>query len=172
MEYLDKVLGVKVTYEDVEFKHGVTVLDAAYLIPFKAKHGWIWQIVRPQENTLIAKILRNITVFCELIPRTDTEDIRNPLLSSLRKAQSAGPHCWYSSARHWGTPDRQWTHDQGENLRHGFWPLYGACRGSDPPVPPRQALQWALWKPLSSSTAVSRSGNTLQYMVYPSFRRR
>jgi len=41
MEYLDKVLGVKVTYEDVEFKHGVTVLDAAYLIPFKAKHGWI-----------------------------------------------------------------------------------------------------------------------------------
>ena len=34
-----------------------------------------------------------IIVFCELIPRTDTEDIRNPLLSSLRKAQSAGPHC-------------------------------------------------------------------------------
>ena len=33
-----------------------------------------------------------IIVFCELIPRTDTEDIRNPLLSSLRKAQSAGPH--------------------------------------------------------------------------------
>ena len=32
-----------------------------------------------------------IIVFCELIPRTDTEDIRNPLLSSLRKAQSAGP---------------------------------------------------------------------------------
>ena len=40
MEYLDKVLGVKVTYEDVEFKHGVTVLDAAYLIPFKAK-AWM-----------------------------------------------------------------------------------------------------------------------------------
>lgn len=34
-----------------------------------------------------------IIVFCELIPRTDTEDIRNPLLSSLHKAQSAGPHC-------------------------------------------------------------------------------
>ena len=34
-----------------------------------------------------------IIVFCELIPRTDTEDIRNPLLSSLRKAQSVGPHC-------------------------------------------------------------------------------
>ena len=27
----------------------------------------------------------HIIVFCELIPRTDTEDIRNPLLSSLRK---------------------------------------------------------------------------------------
>ena len=40
MEYLDKVLGVKVTYEDVEFKHGVTVLDAAYLVPFKAK-AWM-----------------------------------------------------------------------------------------------------------------------------------
>ena len=40
MEYLDKVLGVKVTYEDVQFKHGVTVLDAAYLIPFKAK-AWM-----------------------------------------------------------------------------------------------------------------------------------
>ena len=34
-----------------------------------------------------------IIVFCELIPRTDTDEIRNPLLSSLRKAQSAGPHC-------------------------------------------------------------------------------
>ena len=28
-----------------------------------------------------------IIVFCELIPRTDTEDIRNPLLSSLRKVR-------------------------------------------------------------------------------------
>lgn len=27
-------------------------------------------------------------------------------------------------------------------------------------------------QPLSSSTAVSRSGNTLRYMVYPSFLRR
>ena len=34
-----------------------------------------------------------IIVLCELIPRTDTEDIRNPLLSSLRKEQSAGLHC-------------------------------------------------------------------------------
>ena len=34
-----------------------------------------------------------IIVLCELIPRTDTEDLRNPLHSSLRKAQSAGPHC-------------------------------------------------------------------------------
>ena len=34
-----------------------------------------------------------IIVFCELIPRTDTEDIRSPLLSSLRKAQSGGTRC-------------------------------------------------------------------------------
>ena len=53
---------------------------------------------------LITKILRNITVFCELIPRTDTEDIRNPLLSSLRKGTKRRPHCLYNGGvRHWGT---------------------------------------------------------------------
>ena len=39
---------------------GVTVLDAAYLIPFKAKAWMDLTDRKAQENTLIAKISRNI----------------------------------------------------------------------------------------------------------------
>ena len=116
-----------------------------------------------------------IIVFCELIPRTDTEDIRNPLLSSLILA---APVVALSVFNRWvddievGQQQGVEAHLPGVILHpHGLpkagSPMFISCPLFSFGTVCRPAVQ-----PLSSSTAVSRSGNTLRYMVYPPFLRR
>ena len=113
-----------------------------------------------------------IIVFCELIPRTDTEDIRNPLLSSLILA---APVVALSVFNRWvddievGQQQGVEAHLPGVILHpHGLpkagSPMFVSCPLFSFDTVCRPAVQ-----PLSSSTAVSRSGNTLRYMVYPPF---
>ena len=76
----------------VSYKTEDQVRDGAKIIlGFDKTEEKVQQGTVPVHNDWAAAYY--IIVFCELIPRTDTEDIRNPLLSSLRKAQSAGPRC-------------------------------------------------------------------------------
>ena len=116
-----------------------------------------------------------IIVFCELLPRTDTEDIRNPLLSSLILAAPvvALPVLYRGvDDIEVGQQQRVEAHLPGVVFHsHGLpkagSPMFVSCPLFSFGTVCRPAVQ-----PLSSSTAVSRSGNTLRYMVYPSFLRR
>ena len=111
-----------------------------------------------------------IIVFCELIPRTDTEDIRNPLLSSLILAAPvvALPvlHRVVDDIEV-GQQQRIETHLSGVILHpHGLPkagpPMFVSCQLFSFGTVCRPAAQ-----PLSSSTAAKSSANTLRYIVFP-----